>query len=265
VIGKAEMIRVLRAEHALSDRFIAYMLSRNIRIEEDLLDQLFDSAEKGLARALLLRARYGTKDKPDRILPNISPAALAKMVGTTPERLSGILEKFTRLGFIEEGLPAWRSAPPVERRAPRLRGRDRLDSFGLRRLDDLGHLPGGHFQLRRDDVLVPRRDARRAAFHQLGGAKRGNHDKLERIRSIGPGNHVNLLAGMTGRRVASGPIAQTRLRRVRPGTALMRLGAPENNAGAYRQSSGKQSTSSIQAPGPAVGSIRPHPSASAAR
>jgi CRP-like cAMP-binding protein len=103
VIGKAEMIRVLRAEHALSDRFIAYMLSRNIRIEEDLLDQLFDSAEKGLARALLLRARYGTKDKPDRILPNISPAALAKMVGTTPERLSGILEKFTRLGFIEEG------------------------------------------------------------------------------------------------------------------------------------------------------------------
>jgi CRP-like cAMP-binding protein len=102
VIGKAEMIRVLRAEHTLSDRFIAYMLSRNIRIEEDLLDQLFDSTEKGLARALLLRARYGTKDKPDRVLPSISPAALASMLGSTPARISVVLEKFTRLGFIEE-------------------------------------------------------------------------------------------------------------------------------------------------------------------
>jgi CRP/FNR family transcriptional regulator, cyclic AMP receptor protein len=102
VIGKAEMMRVLRAEHALSDRFIAYMLSRNIRIEEDLLDQLFDSTEKGIARALLLRARYGTKDKPDRILPQVSPAALAKQVGTTPERISAVLEKFTRLGFIAD-------------------------------------------------------------------------------------------------------------------------------------------------------------------
>jgi CRP-like cAMP-binding protein len=102
MIGKAEMMRVLRAEHALSDRFIAYMLSRNIRIEEDLLDQLFDSAEKGLARNLLLRARYGTKDRPDTIVPTLSPAALAKLVGTTPERISAILEKFTRLGFVEE-------------------------------------------------------------------------------------------------------------------------------------------------------------------
>ena len=102
VIGKAEMMRVLRAEHALSDRFIAYMLSRNIRIEEDLLDQLFDSTEKGIARSLLLRARYGTKDKPERVLPTLSPAALAKMVGTTPERITAILEKFTRLGFIRQ-------------------------------------------------------------------------------------------------------------------------------------------------------------------
>jgi CRP-like cAMP-binding protein len=102
VIGKAEMLRVLRAEHALSDRFIAYMLSRNIRIEEDLLDQLFDSTEKGLARVLLLRAHYGTKAKPDRVLGKISPAALAKLVGTTPERLSLVLQKFTRLGFIQE-------------------------------------------------------------------------------------------------------------------------------------------------------------------
>jgi CRP/FNR family transcriptional regulator, cyclic AMP receptor protein len=93
---------VLRAEHALSDRFIAYMLNRNIRIEEDLLDQLFDSTEKGLARNLLLRASYGTSDKPERVLPKLPPAALAKMVGTTPERISAVLEKFTRLGFIEE-------------------------------------------------------------------------------------------------------------------------------------------------------------------
>jgi CRP-like cAMP-binding protein len=102
VIGKAEMMRVLRAEHALSDRFIAYMLSRNIRIEEDLLDQLFDSTEKGLARNFLLRARYGTRDKPDRVVPTLSPAALAKLIGTTPERIGVILEKFTRLGFIEQ-------------------------------------------------------------------------------------------------------------------------------------------------------------------
>ena len=102
VIGKAEMIRVLRAEHTLSDRFIAYMLGRNIRIEEDLLDQLFDSTEKGLARALLLRAHYGTKDKPDRILGKISAAALASMVGSTPARIGAVLEKFTRLGFIHE-------------------------------------------------------------------------------------------------------------------------------------------------------------------
>jgi CRP-like cAMP-binding protein len=102
VIGKAEMIRVLRAEHALSDRFIAYMLSTNIRVEEDLLDQLFDSTEKGLARALLLRARYGTKDKPDRILPKLSAAALASTLGSTPARISVVLEKFARLGFVRE-------------------------------------------------------------------------------------------------------------------------------------------------------------------
>ena len=103
VIGKSEMIRVLHAEQALSDGFIAYMLSRNIRIEQDLLDQLFDSTEKGIARALLLRARYGTREKPDRLLPKMSPAALASMVGTTPARIAVVLEKFTRLGFVKDG------------------------------------------------------------------------------------------------------------------------------------------------------------------
>jgi len=102
VIGKVEMMRVLRAEHALSDRFIAYMLSTNIRLEEDLLDQLFDSTERGVARALLLLARYGTKDKPERILPQVSPEALARTVGATPARISVVLKKFARLGFIAD-------------------------------------------------------------------------------------------------------------------------------------------------------------------
>ena len=72
VIDKDEMIRVLHAEHEFSDRFIAYMLSRNIRVEEDLIDQLFNSTEKRLARTLLLLARYGKKDEPQRILPKVS-------------------------------------------------------------------------------------------------------------------------------------------------------------------------------------------------
>jgi len=103
VIEKAEMMRVLRAEHALSDHFIAYMLGRNIRIEEDLLDQFFSSTERGLARALLLLARYGTKDTPDRILPGVSVATLAKSIGATPARVRTVMDKFTRLGFIAEG------------------------------------------------------------------------------------------------------------------------------------------------------------------
>jgi len=103
VITKAEMVRVLHAEHALSDRFIAYMLSRNIRIEEDLIDQLFNSSEKRLARALLLLARYGKQEKPNRTLPRISQATLAGMVGTTRSRVNVFLNKFKRLGFIEDG------------------------------------------------------------------------------------------------------------------------------------------------------------------
>ncbi len=103
VISKAEMIRVLHAEHALSDRFIAYMLSRNIRVEEDLLDQLFNSNEKRLARALLRLARYGSDDKPRRVLPRLSQATLAGMVGTTGPLVDVLLKKFKRLGFIEDG------------------------------------------------------------------------------------------------------------------------------------------------------------------
>jgi CRP/FNR family cyclic AMP-dependent transcriptional regulator len=102
VIPKAEMQRVLHEEHALSDRFIAYMLSRNIRIEEDLIDQLFNSSEKRLARALLLLARYGSDQTPNRQLPKVSQAALAGMVGTTSSRVNVFLTKFKRLGFIDD-------------------------------------------------------------------------------------------------------------------------------------------------------------------
>ncbi len=100
VIDKKEMIRVLHAEHAFSDRFIAYMLSRNIRIEEDLVDQLFNSSEKRLARALLLLARYGKEGKPEKIVPNISQEMLAEMVGTTRSRVNFFMNKFRKMGFI---------------------------------------------------------------------------------------------------------------------------------------------------------------------
>ena len=101
VIEKKEMIRVLHHEHEFSDRFITYMLSRNIRIEEDLVDQLFNSSEKRLARTLLLLARYGTEDKPQRVLPKVSQETLAEMVGTTRSRVNFFMNKFRKLGFIK--------------------------------------------------------------------------------------------------------------------------------------------------------------------
>src|SRR6185437_2801901 len=94
VINKNEMIRVLHAEHAFSDRFISYMLSRNIRVEEDLVDQLFNSTEKRLARTLLLLARYGKQDHPQRVLPKISQEVLAEMVGTSRSRVNLFMNKF---------------------------------------------------------------------------------------------------------------------------------------------------------------------------
>jgi CRP/FNR family transcriptional regulator, cyclic AMP receptor protein len=101
VIEKKEMIRVLHAEHAFSDRFLAYMLSRNIRIEEDLVDQLFNSSEKRLARTLLLLAQYGTQDQPNKMLPKVSQETLAEMVGTTRSRVNFFMNKFKKLGFIK--------------------------------------------------------------------------------------------------------------------------------------------------------------------
>jgi CRP/FNR family cyclic AMP-dependent transcriptional regulator len=101
LVGKEKMVRLLHKQHAMSDRFIAHMLSRNIRIEEDLIDQLFNSSEKRLARALLLLARYEKPDQPAREVPKISQATLAEMVGTTRSRVNFFLNKFKRLGFIE--------------------------------------------------------------------------------------------------------------------------------------------------------------------
>ena len=101
IIEKEEFIRLLHAEHAFSDRFISHMLSRNIRIEEDLVDQLFNSSEKRLARTLLLLARYGKEDKPENVLPKISQEMLAEMVGTTRSRVNFFMNKFKKLGFIK--------------------------------------------------------------------------------------------------------------------------------------------------------------------
>jgi CRP/FNR family cyclic AMP-dependent transcriptional regulator len=101
LVDKDEMVRLLHKQRALSDRFIAHMLARNIRIEEDLVDQLFNSSEKRLARTLLLLARYGKQDTPVRAVPKISQETLAEMVGTTRSRVNFFMNKFKRLGFID--------------------------------------------------------------------------------------------------------------------------------------------------------------------
>jgi CRP/FNR family cyclic AMP-dependent transcriptional regulator len=107
VVPKRQMIRLLRTDLEFSDKFIAYMLLRNARLEADLIDQLFNSSEKRLARTLLLLAHYGKGDKPQRVLPAVSQETLAEMIGTTRSRVNFFLNKFRKLGFIEydvEGL-----------------------------------------------------------------------------------------------------------------------------------------------------------------
>ena len=101
VIEKNEMIRVLHEEHEFSDRFIAYMLARNVRVEEDLIDQLFNSSEKRLARTLLLLARYGSRGHPQKVLPKVSQEMLSEMIGTTRPRVNFFMNKFRKLGFIQ--------------------------------------------------------------------------------------------------------------------------------------------------------------------
>ena len=101
VIDNGEMVRVLHAENEFSDLFITYMLARNIRIEEDLIDQLFNSSEKRLARTLLLLARYGKMDRPQTVLPKIPQETLAEIVGTTRSRINFFMNKFRKMGFIK--------------------------------------------------------------------------------------------------------------------------------------------------------------------
>ncbi len=101
VLDKAKMIHMLHKQSAFSDRFITHMLARNIRVEEDLVDQISHSSEKRLARALLLLARYSKQEKPELLLPNLSQEFLAEMVGTTRSRVNFFMNKFRKLGFIE--------------------------------------------------------------------------------------------------------------------------------------------------------------------
>jgi len=101
VVEKRQMIHLLHEQHALSDRFLAHVLARNIRVEADLVDQLFNSSEKRLARTLLLLARYGKQDIPHHVLPKLSQEMLAEMVGTTRSRVNFFMNKFKKLGFIE--------------------------------------------------------------------------------------------------------------------------------------------------------------------
>jgi len=101
VVDKRKMLQMLHKQADFSDRFIAHVVARNIRIEEDLVDQLFNSSEKRLARTLLLLARYGKQDRPQRVLPKVSQEVLAEMVGTTRSRVNFFMNKFRKLGFIE--------------------------------------------------------------------------------------------------------------------------------------------------------------------
>jgi CRP/FNR family transcriptional regulator, cyclic AMP receptor protein len=99
-VDKKAMMEALHREHTFSDMFVAYLLSRNIRYEEDLVDQLFNSSEKRLARVLLLLAHFGKEGVPETVVPKISQESLAEMVGTTRSRVSFFMNRFRKLGFI---------------------------------------------------------------------------------------------------------------------------------------------------------------------
>jgi CRP/FNR family cyclic AMP-dependent transcriptional regulator len=100
-VEKPDMVRQLHAKPAFADRFLTHMLTRNIRIEEDLIDQIFNPSEKRLARTLLLLARYGEPEASHRVLPRVSQELLAEMVGTTRSRVNLFMNKFRKLGFID--------------------------------------------------------------------------------------------------------------------------------------------------------------------
>ena len=100
-IDKKPMMHALHREHKFSDLFVAYLLARNIRYEEDLVDQLFNSSERRLARLLLLLARFGKEGVPETVIPKISQQTLAEMIGTTRSRVSFFMNRFRELGFVE--------------------------------------------------------------------------------------------------------------------------------------------------------------------
>lgn len=100
-IERKEMMRLVHEEHVISSVFVAYLLARNSRIQEDLIDQLFNSSEKRLARALLLLANFGKEGKPETVIPKISQEMLAEMIGTTRSRVSFFMNRFRKLGFID--------------------------------------------------------------------------------------------------------------------------------------------------------------------
>ena len=100
-IEKKAMMQALHREHALSDMFVAYLLTRNIRYEEDLVDQLFNSSEKRLARVLLLLAHFGKEGVPEVVIPKMSQESLAEMIGTTRSRVSFFMNRFRKLGFVD--------------------------------------------------------------------------------------------------------------------------------------------------------------------
>jgi CRP/FNR family transcriptional regulator, cyclic AMP receptor protein len=102
-IDKKSMMEVLHREHAFSDMFVAYLLTRNIRYEEDLVDQLFNSSEKRLARVLLLLAHFGKEGVPETVIPKMSQETLAEMVGTTRSRVNFFMNRFRKLGFVDYG------------------------------------------------------------------------------------------------------------------------------------------------------------------
>ena len=96
-----EMVRVLREEHAFADVFVSFLLARNVRIQADLVDHLFNSSEKRLARILLLLAQFGKEGKPENVIPKISQEVLAEMIGTTRSRVNFFMNRFRKLGFIK--------------------------------------------------------------------------------------------------------------------------------------------------------------------
>ncbi len=168
VIQKREMRRILHTEPALADRFISYVLARNIRVEADLVDQLFNRSEKRLARTLLLLARYGKDEEPNFVLPRVSQEVLAEMVGTTQSRVNFFMNKFRRMGFIEYQRRPTRQSVAAERRAPRLTKRPAsarspvgpfpsqfcrdTAEFRLQALDHGGRLPQQPLDFREGDL-----------------------------------------------------------------------------------------------------------------